>query len=71
MAIERELWYYVAENVRTYEYADGVTVKLRNVTRFKVSEGGRHYVQTACENYHIMQKGWKAIHIEGGTLVES
>lgn len=70
MSIARNVWHRVAEDVRTYVYADGVKVKLRNVIRFKVSEGGRHYVQTETENYHIMQKGWKAIHIEGsGELV--
>ena len=71
MAIERERWYDVTEGVRTYEYAGGVKVKLRDVIRFKVSEGGRHYVQTVTENYHIIQKGWKAIHIEGGTVAVS
>ena len=69
MAIERETWYDVSEDVRTYEYAGGVKVKLLDVLRFRVSEGGRHYIQTTNGDYHIMQKGWKAIHIEGPALL--
>ncbi len=68
MAIERGRWYRVDEQSRTYIYKEAV-LKILNVTAFKVTEHGRHWLQKRNNKVVIMRKGWLGIKVDPKDIV--
>jgi len=54
----------LTERERVYDYGDGRTVTLRNVTELVVRKSGTHRITTADGKLHVIDKGWVAIHID-------
>ena len=69
MSIERGKWYEVSESKRTYFYPCFEQFVVLNVARFKVTNGGRHYLQKKNGKTLIMSTGWTAIKIDGPLAV--
>lgn len=53
------------EKSRTYVWPDGQTIKLMDVTHFKLSPmSGNHRLKTADGHVHIVAPGWRHIEID-------
>lgn len=53
------------EEFRTYHYADGTHIPIKNVTHIKVSpESGNHRLQTSDGLLYIVTPGWRYIEIK-------
>lgn len=57
-----------AEKSRTYYFADGDTVVLKNVTHFLARESGHHRLQTGDGKLHIVSPGWMHIEIDADSF---
>lgn len=53
-----------AERSRTYEFPNGETVTLENVTHLAVSASGTHRIKTGDGMLHIVPVGWHHIVID-------
>ncbi len=61
--VERGVWYEVAEDLRTYHFANGGSYSVRDCNRLKVSERGTHYVLDTRDVLHIINNSWIAIEV--------
>lgn len=63
--IERDKWYAVKEDSRTYTFPGGDRLTFRGVTHIRVSPNGTHFFETADGGKHFMAKNWLHVEIHG------
>lgn len=56
------------ERSRTYQFPNGESVTIENVTHFLARESGTHRLQTSDGKLHIVPTGWLHITIDAGAF---
>ena len=68
--MDKNTWYEVYEEVRTYIYPDSDMLTFKHVTRLRVSESHFHYLEYADDKKAIVAPGWTAITITADEWME-